>query len=285
MSPDPPAPSSGQASQASGPRAPQPSSLHAFASELALAVEAVRRAGEMQVAGRGPHLRVTEKSQANIVTDVDVAVETMFRTLVASRCPDHGVLGEELAESPASGTSRWLFDPIDGTANYARGLPFFCASLALEVGGVIEVAAVYQPTHDELFTAVRGHGASLNDVPLAVSDTTRLSNALIGTGFPHNQTVRDAAAERIIGTFAVASRGVRRLGSAALDLCYVAAARLDGFYDRHLKPWDTAAGALIVAEAGGQVTALDGGRFSCYPGDVLASNGRIHGEMARIVKP
>src|SRR5580692_1703023 len=174
MSPDPPGPSS--------PQAAKPSSLRAFGPELTLAVEAVRRAGEMQLAGRGPHLRVTEKSQANIVTDVDVAVETMFRTLVASRFPDHGVLGEELAESPASGTSRWLFDPIDGTANYARGLPFFCASLALEIGGVVEVAAVYQPTHDELFTAVRGHGAFLNDVPLAVSDTTRLSNALIGTG-------------------------------------------------------------------------------------------------------
>jgi myo-inositol-1(or 4)-monophosphatase len=239
----------------------------------------------MQLAGRGPHLRVTEKSQANIVTDVDVAVETMFRALVADRFPAHGVLGEELEESPASGTSRWLFDPIDGTANYARGLPFFCASLALDVDGVVELAAVYQPTHDELFTAVRGHGAWLNDVPLAVSDTSRLSNALIGTGFPHNETVRDADAERIIGTFAVTSRGVRRLGSAALDLCYVAAARLDGFYDRHLKPWDTAAGALIVVEAGGHVTHLDGGRFSCYPGDVCASNGRIHGEMAKIIKP
>jgi myo-inositol-1(or 4)-monophosphatase len=263
---------------------PEPPILDTFGPELALAVEAVRRAGAMQLEGRGPHLRVTEKSQANIVTDVDVAVETMFRALVADRFPAHGVLGEELAESLSSGTSRWLFDPIDGTANYARGLPFFCASLALEIGGVVELAAVYQPTHDELFTAVRGHGAWLNDTPLAVSDTSRLSNALIGTGFPHNATVRDAAAERIIGTFAVTSRGVRRLGSAALDLCYVAAARLDGFYDRHLKPWDTAAGALIVIEAGGDVTRLDGGKFSCYPGDVFASNGRIHGEMARIIK-
>ncbi len=239
----------------------------------------------MQLAGRGPHLRVTEKSQANIVTDVDVAIETMFRALVADRFPAHGVLGEELAEAPAVGTTRWLFDPIDGTANYARGLPFFCASLALEISGVVEVAAVYQPTHDELFTAVRGHGARLNDVPLAVSDTSQLSNALIGTGFPHNATARESEAERVIGTFAVTSRGIRRLGSAALDLCYVAAARLDGFYDRHLKPWDTAAGALVVSEAGGHVTSLDGGRFSCYSGEVLASNGRIHGEMEGIIKP
>jgi myo-inositol-1(or 4)-monophosphatase len=238
----------------------------------------------MQLAGRGPHLRVTEKSQANIVTDVDVAVEKMFHEMVAAQFPSHGVLGEELAESAGAGVARWLFDPIDGTANYARGLPFFCASLALEIDGVIEVAAVYQPTHDELFTAVRGGGATLNAQRLEVSDTSALANALVGTGFPHNATTRTAESERIIGTFAVESRGVRRLGSAALDLCYVAAARLDGFYDRQLKPWDTAAGALIVEESGGRVTRLDGGRFSCYPGDVLASNGRVHDAMEKILK-
>jgi len=257
-----------------------------FTAELGLAIEAVRRAGEMQLAGRGPHLGVTEKSFANIVTDVDVAVEKMFHALVAERFPEHGILGEELAEAQASGSGparRWLFDPVDGTANYARGLPFFCASLALEVDGVIEVAAVYQPTHDELFTAVRGQGARLNDQPIAVSDTSRLSTAIVGCGFPHNATSRDANSERIIGTFAVEARGVRRLGSAALDLCYVACARLDGFYDHHIKPWDTAAGALIVTEAGGTVTRLDGSAFSAYPGDVLASNGRIHAEMERII--
>jgi myo-inositol-1(or 4)-monophosphatase len=251
---------------------------------LDFAIRAVRRAGAMQLAGRGPHLRVTEKSQANIVTDVDVAVEQMFRDMVTAEFPSHGVMGEELAEAAGTGTTRWLFDPIDGTANYARGFPFFCASLALEEDGVITVAAVYQATHDELFTAVRGGGASLNGNRLEVSDTSALSNALVGTGFPHNATTRVADGERIIGTFAVESRGVRRLGSAALDLCYVAAARLDGFYDRHLKPWDLAAGALIVEEAGGRVTQLDGGRFSCYPGDVLASNGRVHDAMERIIR-
>lgn len=259
-----------------------------FTNELALAVEAVRRAGAMQLQGLARELRVTEKSQANIVTNVDVAVEQMFRALVAERFPDHAVLGEELDETTGSGpsgrTTRWLVDPIDGTANYARGLPFFCASVALEVDGVVEAAAIYQPTHDELFTAVRQQGAWLNGRPLAVSATGRLAEALIGTGFPHNATARSAEAERRIGTFAVTSRGVRRLGSAALDLCYVAAARLDGFYDEHLKPWDTAAGALIVSEAGGRVSRLDGGRFSCYPGDVLASNGRIHRAMEEVIR-
>src|SRR5580698_8683949 len=143
-----------------------------FPAEFALACEAVRRAGALQLARIGTDLRVHEKSRANIVTEVDVAVEAMFRTLVAERFPAHGVLGEELAESLATGRGpacRWLFDPIDGTANYAHGLPFFCASLAFEVDGRIELGAIFEPTRQELFAAQRGHGAWLNDRPLTVS--------------------------------------------------------------------------------------------------------------------
>lgn len=239
----------------------------------------------MQIARLGSDLHVTEKSQANIVTEVDLAVETMFRERVAARFPEHGVMGEEFEEARPGGSGsvrRWLFDPVDGTANYAHGLPFFCASLAFEVDGVVEVAAIFEPTRRELFTAVRGGGAALNDQPIRVSATTRLADALVATGFPHNATRRAPAAERAIGEFAVRSRGVRRLGSAALDLCYVACARTDAFYDINLKPWDTAAGALIVAEAGGRVTGLDAAPFSNYRGGVLASNGRFHDDLVAI---
>jgi len=196
------------------------------------------------------------------------------------------VLAEETAETgPVGGAShRWLFDPIDGTVNYAHGLPFFCASLALEVNGEIEVAAIYDPSRQELFTAQRGSGAWLNAQPLHVSMVDRLEDAALGTGFPHGARARVHAMENLLSEYAVHARAIRRLGSAALDLCYVACSRMDGFWDRNLKPWDTAAGALIVQEAGGKVTALDGGPFSCKNGSVLASNGRVHDEMLSVIQ-
>jgi myo-inositol-1(or 4)-monophosphatase len=220
------------------------------------------------------------------VTDVDIEAETMFRAMIDERFPRHSVLAEEMAEAlPPSGEAmhRWLFDPLDGTANYTHGVPFFCASLALEVNAVVEVAAVYDPTRNELFTAERGRGGFLNGRPLVVSDTGRIGDAMIGTGFPHGATARDAVMERVLGEIAPRARGLRRLGSAALDLCYVACGRMDGFWDKNLKPWDTAAGALIVTEAGGTVTALDGGTFDPGAGCVVASNGRLHQEILDIL--
>jgi myo-inositol-1(or 4)-monophosphatase len=253
--------------------------------DLALAVEAVTRAGELQLARLATGIHVREKGPADVVTDVDLAVEAMFRALVAERRPGDGVLAEELAEArPGRGVARrWLFDPVDGTANYAHGVPFFCASLALEVDGAVEVAAVYEPVRRELFTAERGRGARLNGATLAVSSTARLADAMLGTGFPHGATTRVPEMEALLGELAVRARAVRRLGSAALDLCYVAAGRMDGFWDRGLKPWDTAAGALVVAEAGGRVTAMDGGSFSCHAGDVLASNGIVHPDLLECI--
>ena len=253
---------------------------------LALAVEAVTRAGAMQLARRAEGVHVTEKALSDIVTDVDVAVEEMFRALIAERAPGDGVLAEEMPEAHAAGrgpSRRWLFDPIDGTANFASQLPFFCASLALEVDGAIAVAAVYEPTRAELFSAERGRGAWLNGRPLRVSSASRLSDAMVGCGFPHGARSRVPEMERLVSEFAVRVRGFRRLGSAALDLCYVAAGRLDGFWDRNLKAWDLAAGALIVEEAGGSVSALDGGVYSCHTGQILASNGRIHRDMLEIM--
>ena len=195
------------------------------------------------------------------------------------------MLGEELAnEAEAGQRETWLFDPVDGTANFANGLPFFCASLALEIDGVTEVAAIYEPVRQELFAATRAGGATLNGRPLRVSRAAELRRAVVGCGFPHGATARNRAMEDVVGEAAVRARGFRRLGSAALDLSYVGAGRLDAFWDRGLQAWDTAAGALIVAEAGGTVTDLDGLPFACRRGSILASNGPLHSTMLDLLR-
>src|SRR6185295_17612174 len=174
-------------------------------------------------------------------------------------------------------------DPIDGTTNFAHGLPIFCASLALEIDGTAEVGAVYDPNRRELFTAERGGGAFLNGAPLRVSPAAELVDAMLVTGFPYDVHQR---VDEIVGLFAAfvgQARAVRRLGSAAIDLCYVAAGRMDGFWESDLKPWDIAGGALIVEQAGGRVTDMTGAPFSSRAGRVLASNTLLHGAMLGVI--
>ena len=252
---------------------------------LSTAIEAVVRAGEIQMARFGSEIRVDKKGTIDLVTEVDLAVEEMFRAMVAERFPDHQVLAEELgggASAPAGPC--WVFDPIDGTTNYAHGLPIFCASLALEIDGVAEVGAIFDPNRQELFTAQRGGGACLNGRPLRVSSTPALLDAMLVTGFPYDVHSRVDEIVGLFGRFVGRARAVRRLGSAAIDLCYVAAGRMDGFWERDLKPWDIAAGALMVAEAGGRVTRMDGSPFSSRSADVLASNAAIHDAMLRVIQ-
>jgi myo-inositol-1(or 4)-monophosphatase len=258
---------------------------------LASAIDIVLSAGEIQMSRFGGPLHIDKKGAIDLVTEVDLDVEAMFRKTIAERFPGHDVLAEELGASAGlhsganPGASRycWIFDPIDGTTNFAHGLPIFCSALALEIDGVVSVGAVYDPTRRELFTAELGGGAFLNGARLHASSTDSLVDASLATGFPYD--VHDSA-DRILGLFGAflaRARAVRRLGSAALDLCYVASGRLDGFWEEQLRPWDVAAAALIVSEAGGRVTGLDGRPFDARAGHLLATNGPLHGSMLGII--
>ena len=253
---------------------------------LATAIEAVLRAGDVQMAHFGRDMRVDKKGAIDLVTEVDLEVERGFRAMIAGRFSDHVVLGEEFearGDRESSARCVWLFDPVDGTTNYAHGLPIFCSSLALEIDGALAVGAVYDPTRQELFTAERHRGAWLNGEPLHVSKAGEIIDSLLVTGFPYTVQSNPAELTGLFAEFLTRARAVRRLGSAALDLCYVAAGRFEGFWEQKLQPWDVAAGALIVAEAGGTVTTADGGPFHPRAGSVIASNGRIHETMVTTI--
>jgi myo-inositol-1(or 4)-monophosphatase len=251
---------------------------------LATAVEAVTRAGDLQRARFGTDVHVHKKGAIDLVTEIDVEVERMFRALIADRFPDHDVLAEEMGQTSTGARYRWVFDPLDGTTNYAHGIPIFCSTVALEIDGVPTVGAVYDPNRNELFTAERGIGAWLNDRPLHVSDARTLNDAVLVTGFPYD--IHDPQRMQQILTlftgFLGHARAIRRLGSAAIDLCWVAAGRMDGFWEQALQPWDVMGGALIVQEAGGRVTNLDGSAWDAHKGHILATNAHIHDEMLRI---
>jgi myo-inositol-1(or 4)-monophosphatase len=253
---------------------------------LATAIEAVTRAGELQMARFGSRVLVEKKGTIDLVTEVDLEVERMFRALIAERFPDHDVLAEELGETSTGASHRWVFDPLDGTTNYAHGIPIFCSTLALEIDGVPIVAAVFDPNRRELFTAQRGVGAWLNGEPLRVSSARTLIDSVLVTGFPYD--IREPARMReilaLFTGFLGHARAIRRLGSAAIDLCWVAAGRMDGFWEQALQPWDIMGGALIVQEAGGRVTNLDGSAWDAHRGNVLASNGLVHEEMLQVVR-
>jgi len=253
---------------------------------LSTAVEAAHAAGKIhtQYFRRQPEIR--KKGRIDLVTAADTETEQMFRALIAGRFPDHVVLGEETAADPhgADARCRWIIDPVDGTTNFAHGLALFCVSIALEVDGELQVGVVYDPIGNELFTAERGGGARLNGSPLRVTGCATLVDALLVTGFPY--TVREHRRDQVelFASFLEEAQAVRRLGSAALDLAYLAAGRFDGFWEERLHPWDIAAGVLLVREAGGMVTGLRGEPLDLLSGNIIASNGPLHAAMRGVVE-
>jgi myo-inositol-1(or 4)-monophosphatase len=254
---------------------------------LATATEIVLKAGAIQMERRRSGFRIDKKGAIDLVTEVDLECERMCRTVLAERFPEHDILAEELGATSRARTPsrfRWVFDPLDGTTNYAHGLPIFCSSLALEIDRRPVVGAVYDPTRKELFTAERGEGARLNGEPLSVSSTEHLLDALLVTGFSYEVHTNSGDLVALFGEFLARARAVRRLGSAALDMCYVAAGRFDGFWEQHLKPWDVSAGALLIEEAGGRITGIDGSPFDAAAGHLIACNDRVHTQMVDVVR-
>jgi myo-inositol-1(or 4)-monophosphatase len=230
------------------------------------------------------------KGDADLVTVADRTVEKLIRTRLGETFPEHGIYGEEGTRERLESEYRWYVDPLDGTTNFAHGFPQFCVSMGLEQrpagikadqDGTLVAGVIYDPMRDELFTARRGRGAELNGKPMRVSKATRMAEALLATGFPSRK--RHASPNiHFYHEFTLRSHGVRRAGSAALDLAYVAAGRMEAFWEFNLNPWDTAAGILLVTESGGQVTDFSGLPYKLDSREILASNGLIHGELVKL---
>lgn len=226
---------------------------------------------------------VSHKGVINLVTEVDVAAEELITARLRDAFPEHSILAEEKNTEDRGGECTWIIDPLDGTTNYAHGFPFFSVSIGLEISGRIEFGIVYDPVRGECFTAQRGAGAFCNGGSLSVSDTDTLNAGLLATGFPYDIRTSDQNNLTNFCAFALNVQGLRRTGSAALDLCYVAAGRLDGFWEAKLNPWDCAAGFLIVEEAGGRITDYSGRSTTIYDAEVAASNGKIHEQMISVL--
>lgn len=250
---------------------------------LAVATQAVLRAGQIQRERYASGVAVEYKGEIDLVTEVDRACELAILDAIRGPFPEHDIVTEETDLERRGSRFVWFVDPLDGTVNFAHSYPFFCASVALAVDGEIVAGAVFDPLRDELFSAERGAGAHLNGQRLRVSGAGRLIESLLITGFPYDLHQRLEERLRLFNRVIGVARAVRRDGSAALDLAYVAAGRADGFWEEILKPWDMHAGRLLVEEAGGRVTRLDGTRPGLGPDGVVATNGLIQAALVDVL--
>lgn len=251
-----------------------------------IAVRAARNAGSvlLRYYDRIDTLSITSKGRNDFVTEVDRAAEQIIIKTLRDAYPNHAILAEESGRHEGN-EFQWVIDPLDGTTNYLHGFPQFSVSIALKHKGVLEHGVVYDPMRDEMFTASRGSGALMNDRRLRVSNRKSLDGALLGTGFPYSDHSNLDAYLGMFKDLLKPTAGIRRPGSAALDFAYVAAGRIDGFWELGLSEWDFAAGALLVKEAGGTVSDISGGRRFLETGNVIAGGLRLHGAMVKVIQP
>jgi myo-inositol-1(or 4)-monophosphatase len=251
--------------------------------ELEVARHAARAAGKILISIFGHVNHIMKKGSIDLVTEADLEAEKIILKTIRRNFPKDSILSEESGKQQHTSGRTWIVDPLDGTTNFAHGFPFFAVSIALEIEKEIVLGIVYNPQMDEYYEAVRGKGSSLNNNPINVSGTSNLDESLLATGFPYDIREKSEEIIKFFSKMIVRSQGVRRPGSAAIDLCYVAAGRLDGFWEQGLNPWDTAAGIIIVEEAGGTVTTFEGKPYSPFKKTIVAANPLIHGEMIRVL--
>ncbi len=245
--------------------------------------KALTEAGKLVKAAAQKPISIQYKSPVSLVTKTDQNTERVIIEIIKKKFPDHSILGEE-SEPTGNSRSKWIIDPIDGTTNFAHGLPAYCISIGYEEDGAVKLGGVFNPILDEWFWAEKGKGASLNGKKIKVSKAKKLSHSLLATGFPYDRRERAQYYLKFVEEFLLQTHGIRRLGSSAIDLCYVACGRFDGYWEFNLQAWDISAGTLIVEEAGGRLSDFSGKPHSIYGKQTLATNGLIHKEMLNIIK-
>jgi myo-inositol-1(or 4)-monophosphatase len=248
------------------------------------AIAAATEAGHLLKRRFRTGVAVKMKGVADIVTATDIEAQGLVARRLRRAFPDHGILAEEGLDAAPGAEWRWILDPLDGTKNFAHGIPSFCVAIGVERGRRTEVGVVYDPMHEELFLGVRGQGAWLNGRPIRVSQVAELRSAFLATGCPNRVGKFVDSVARSFGRFAGRTLGIRDRGAGALDLCYVACGRFDGYWEIDQSPWDIAAGGLIVAEAGGRMSDFRGGPFDVYGGETVASNGRLHDRILAVLR-
>lgn len=247
------------------------------------AEKTAREAGAILKKGFNQSYKIKYKGRIDPVTEFDLKSEQFIINQIKKRYPEHGILSEEGSDKKAIEPFRWIIDPLDGTVDFAHGFPVYCVSIGVEYMGRSVAGAVYDPERNECFTAGAGLGARLNGKKIKVTTEKKLQRALLATGFSYSIATAKRNNLGLFARMAKEAQGIRRLGSAALDLCWVACGRLDGFWELHLHPWDTAAAILVVSEAGGKVTRFDGLAYSIFDDEILASNGHLHSAMKNVL--